>query len=128
LRIISNHLKKDGSLVIVEENGSNIIQNLKLYKQRGNKRIIEIYDERLQKKILLGNENIRSINTWKRELAKQGLKVVNDSLHYVRALPPAIFNKLGYEKAIVREQKLWRSNPFLKKYFFFGINFLARHA
>jgi hypothetical protein len=54
--------------------------------------------------------------------------VVNDSLHYVRALPPAIFNKLGYEKAIAREQKLWRSNPFLKKYFFFGINFLARHA
>jgi SAM-dependent methyltransferase len=128
LGIIANHLKKDGSLVIVEENGSNIIQNLKLYKQRGNKRIIEIYDERLQKKILLGNENIRSINTWKNELAKQGLTVVNDSLHYVRAFPPAIFNKLGYEKAIAREQKLWRTNPFLKKYFFFGINFLARHA
>lgn len=128
LRIIANHLKKDGSLVIVEENGSNIIQNLKLYKQRGNKRIIEIYDERLQKKILLGNENIRSINTWKNELAKQGLAVEQDSIHYVRALPPAIFNKLGYEKAIAREQKLWRSNSFLKKYFFFGINFLARHA
>ena len=128
LHIISNHLKKDGSLVIVEENGSNIIQNLKLYKQRGNKRIIEIYDERLQKKILLGNENIRSISTWTNELAKQGLRIDEESIHYVRAFPPVLFNKWGYDKAIEREQKLWRANPLLRKYFFFGINFVAHHA
>jgi SAM-dependent methyltransferase len=128
LRIIAEQLKQDGKLVVVEENGSNIIQNMKLYKQRGNKRIIEIYDERLQKKILLGNENIRSIHTWKNELKKQGLVVDDASIHYVRAFPPAIFNRLGYTKAIEREQKLWRSNALLKKYFFFGINFTAMHA
>ena len=60
LEIFNKVLKPGGKIILIEENGSNIIQNIKLYKQRGNKRIIEYYDEKLGKKIIMGNENIRS--------------------------------------------------------------------
>jgi SAM-dependent methyltransferase len=126
LSIIHSHLKPDGELVVIEENGKNIIQRLKLYKQRGNKRIIEIYDERLKKNILLGNENIRSLNTWDTELSRQKLKIDHESVHYVRAYPPSVFNRYGYVAAIDKEQQLWRRNSLIRDYFFFGINFIAR--
>ncbi|MFN0189333.1 MAG: class I SAM-dependent methyltransferase [Bacteroidia bacterium] len=127
LNIVSNHLALDGEIVAIEENGNNIIQSLKLFKQRGNKRIIEFYDERLKKTILLGNENIRSIQTWQNEMNKQGLSIDMTSVQYVRAYPPFLFNKFGYEKSILREQKLWKQNKWMKEYFFFGINFIATH-
>ncbi len=126
LRIIRKQLKPDGELVVIEENGSNIIQSLKLYKQRGNKRIIEFYDERLKKTILLGNENIRSLNTWAGEMKKEGLQLDEKSVEYVRALPSSFFTKWGYEKVLLKEQQLWRSNAIARKYFFFGINFIAK--
>lgn len=128
LKILHDHLKPDGEMVVIEENGNNIVQSLKLYKQRGNKRIIEIYDERLKKNILLGNENIRSLKKWSREMEKQLLSIDLSSIHYVRAFPPAIFNKFGYTNAIEKEQHLWRNNRLMKEYFFFGINFIARHS
>lgn len=127
LAILKKHLKQDGEMVIIEENGNNIIQTAKLYKQRGNKRVIEFYDERLKKTILLGNENIRSLKTWRREFEAQGLSIPSESVHYVRAYPPALFNKYGYRKSIEKEQQLWRRNSLLREYFFFGINFTARH-
>ncbi len=127
LKIISDHLAVDGEIVAIEENGNNIIQSLKLYKQRGNKRIIEFYDERLKKTILLGNENIRSIQTWQKEMNKQGLSIDISSVQYVRAYPPFLFNKYGYEKSIEKEQQLWRKNKWIREYFFFGINFIAKH-
>ena len=52
-----------------------ICLHLKLYKQRGSKRIIEIYDESLKKNILLGNENIRSLDTWQRAFQKEGFNI-----------------------------------------------------
>ena len=127
LKIISDHLEVDGEIVAIEENGNNIIQSLKLYKQRGNKRIIEFYDERLKKTILLGNENIRSIQTWQSEMNKQGLSIDISSVQYVRAYPPFLFNKYGYEKSIEKEQQLWKKNKWMREYFFFGINFIAKH-
>jgi hypothetical protein len=42
--------------------------------------------------------------------------------------PPSLFNKYGYEKAIRKEQSLWKSNALAKEYFFFGINFIAKPA
>lgn len=89
LHILHDHLKPDGKMVVIEENGNNIIQSLKLYKQRGNKRIIEFYDERLKKTILLGNENIRSLKRWKTELQKQRLLIDEKSVQYIRAFPSA---------------------------------------
>ncbi|MBK7681478.1 MAG: methyltransferase domain-containing protein [Bacteroidetes bacterium] len=128
LKIISDHLAVKGEIVAIEENGNNIIQSLKLYKQRGNKRIIEFYDERLKKTILLGNENIRSIQTWQSEMNKQGLSIDISSVQYVRAYPPFLFNKYGYEKSIEKEQQLWKKNKWMREYFFFGINFIAKHT
>ncbi|MBK9401992.1 MAG: class I SAM-dependent methyltransferase [Bacteroidetes bacterium] len=127
LKILHDHLKPNGEMVVIEENGNNIVQSLKLYRQRGNKRIIEFYDERLRKTILLGNENIRSLKQWANEMEKQSLRIDPSSLHYVRVYPPSLFNKFGYSKAIQKEQQLWKANSLIKEYFFFGINFIAKH-
>ena len=128
LQILHDHLKLDGEMIVIEENGKNIIQSIKLYKQRGNKRIIEFYDERLKKTILLGNENIRSLHKWKEVMKAQGLIINDHSVEYIRAFPPGLFNKYGYQLAIEKEQKLWRTNPVARDYFFFGINFIATPA
>jgi len=125
LRIFHQTLTPNGRLVVVEENGNNIIQNLKLYKQRGNKRIIEIYDERLRKNILIGNENIRSLSTWKKELTKAGFNVPQDSVQYVRLYLPFSFKNGNTEKLLAKEQQLWRKNSFLRENFFFGLNYNA---
>ncbi|CAN5370853.1 hypothetical protein BH11BAC2_BH11BAC2_10640 [soil metagenome] len=126
LQILHDHLKPKGEMVVIEENGNNIIQCAKLYKQRGNKRIIEIYDERLKKNILLGNENIRSLMQWKLAMQEKGLSIEQQSVQYIRAYPPSFFRKWGYEKAIGKEQSLWKKNSFAREYFFFGINFIAK--
>ncbi len=126
LRILRSHLKDTGEMVVIEENGSNVIQSFKLYLQRGNKRIITFYDERLKKNILLGNENIRSLNTWNKEMEKEGLSIDMPSVNYVRAFPATFYKKWGYNKVLEREQSLWKKNSLAKKYFFFGINFIAK--
>ncbi len=123
LKIFHDTLKPSGKLIAVEENGSNIIQTAKLYKQRGNKRIIEMYDEQLGKTILLGNENIRSTDTWAVEFAKQHFTLGN--VEYVRLFLPFMFNKANYDKRIADEKRIWRKNSFLRQYFYFGLNFVA---
>ena len=54
LEICYKALKLTGKLIAVEEKGNNLIQSLKLYLQRGNKRIIVIYDETLKNNIVIG--------------------------------------------------------------------------
>lgn len=124
LKIIKSCLRKNGKVIAVEENGNNWIQSLKLYKQRGNKRIIEYHDERLGKTILLGNENIRSYAHWKSLFEKEGFKMMDESVHYVRLYPPMLF-KGETNQVVAKEQRIWRSNRFLKERFFFGLNFCA---
>lgn len=126
LQIINSRLKTSGEMVVIEENGSNLMQRFKLYLQRGNKRIIEIYDERLKKNILLGNENIRSLSTWRKAMSQNGFFIDDASVQYVRAFPPFIFNKYSSNEAVEKEQNLWKSNGIAKEYFFFGINFIAQ--
>lgn len=128
LGILRDHLEANGEIIVIEENGNNLIQSMKLYRQRGSKRVVEFHDERLNKTILLGNENIRSLKTWKKEFKQQGMAVDPASVQFVRALPPSIFNRMGYERAVAREQSLWRGSALLREYFFFGINFIARHS
>ena len=125
LEICNKALKQSGKLIAVEENGNNLIQTLKLYLQRGNKRIIEIYDETFKKNIVIGNENIRSLKQWNQEFSSKGLKIDQSNLQYIRLFPPAIFNRKKYDQALQSEQRLWKSNSLLKEYFFFGINFTA---
>ena len=125
LAICYKALKSSGKLIAVEENGNNLIQTLKLYLQRGNKRIIEIYDDTLKKNIVIGNENIRSLKQCDKEFALQGLKIDEANLQYIRIYPPAFFKWKKYDAALQSEQRLWKNNSLLKEYFYFGINFTA---
>ncbi len=128
LSILNKVLSPNGRLLIIEENGNNVIQSAKLFLQRGNKRIIEIYDETLQKNILLGNENIRSLKKWDREFKQQGLRIVNDSVQYIRYYLPFMFPNSKAKEKVEKEQLLWKKSKFLKEYFFFGINFLVEKS
>lgn len=126
LKIIYNSLSDTGKLIAIEEDGSNIIQRAKLFLQRGNKRIIQIYDEKLQKHILLGNENIRNLSTWKSELLKQNLQILPESVQYIRYYLPNSYVGKSWQSVANREQNIWRNNQFLREYFFFGLNFIAQ--
>ena len=125
LKIIAKSLLPQGKMIAVEENGNNLIQSMKLYRQRGNERIIEMYDAKLGKTILLGNENIRSLTHWQNLVSHAGMEVMPQSVQYVRILPPSLFNRFSYDKAIAFEHKLSR-NYWLREGFYFGLNFQAR--
>jgi SAM-dependent methyltransferase len=128
LAIFHRTLRPGGSLVVVEENGGNVVQNLKLYLRRGNKRIIEIYDETLKKNITIGNENIRNLATWRRELARQGLAIAPGEVQYIRLFPPFMFKNNNAPALLAREDAIWRRNPLLKENLYFGLNFTASKA
>jgi len=122
LTIFHRVLKPNGQLVVAEENGNNIITKLKLFKQRGNKRIITIWDERLQKNILLGNENVRSWKKWKHELAQTGFNSENVKPEYIRFYYPFFYKNRLSSEMIAKENSLQKKH-WLREYFFFGINF-----
>ncbi|GIV32312.1 MAG: hypothetical protein KatS3mg030_614 [Saprospiraceae bacterium] len=126
LRIFQQALLPGGTLIAIEENGNNIVQTLKLYRQRGNRRIITYYDEGLGREVTMGNENIRPWKVWKREFEKAGLEPDPASLQFIRLFPP-VWYRLQTEQATAQlEQWLWRAVPLLREYFFFGINFVVR--
>lgn len=124
LKIFHKVLKPGGKIILIEENGSNVIQNMKLFKQRGNKRIIRYYDEKLKKDIIMGNENIRSYRKWKKEFEGHDFGILENETRYIRFYPPFLYGKRGMDKVIEKEQKMVAKSDFLKKYFFFGINFI----
>lgn len=125
LTIFHNSLKENGQLVIIEENGNNIIQRAKLYRQRGNKRIITIWDEKLQKDILLGNENIRSLSNWSKLLSKNRFTIPDSSVEYVRYYLPFRYHENNAEALLSKERALQKESSFKKEYLFFGLNFIA---
>jgi SAM-dependent methyltransferase len=127
LRIIARSLKPGGRVIVVEENGNNIIQRAKLFRQRGNKRVITIHDERLGKDILMGNENIRSLKQWQSLFTAAELAIEPGSEEYVRVLPPQLFGN-DMEKGIQKERRLLNASCFLKEYFFFGLSFWAKKS
>ena len=126
LKIMKDTLKSNGEIILIEENGNNIIQNTKLYIRRGNKRIIKIWDEQLQKHVLLGNENIRSLANWKNEFSKQDMLIEDSKTQYLRYYLPFNFNSNNFDDKIKKEQEIWKHNNFLKEYFFFGLNFIVK--
>jgi len=125
LQIFHSSLKKNGKVLAIEENGNNIIQRLKLYKYRGNKRIITIWDEKLQKDILIGNENIRSLNTWKKLFEKNTFRITESSVQYVRYYLPLHYRFSDPEKLLKKEEKIQEATGMRREYFFFGLNFIA---
>lgn len=112
-------------MLSVEENGSNIIQRAKLYKYRGSKRIITIWDEKLQKDILIGNENIRSLKTWQGLFEKNGFGILPASVNYVRYYLPFQYKNADPEKLLAREREIQQTDNWRREYFFFGLNFVA---
>ncbi len=124
LKIFKEVMKPHGKLIGIEENGNNIIIRANRYRTRRSNRIIEIFDERLNKKILFGNENIRSFDTWQKEFNKAGFMLKNKQ--YIRLFMPFFFNDTNADNIIKTEQKLWPKNSFLREYFFFGLNFIAQ--
>jgi SAM-dependent methyltransferase len=126
LSIFFRTLRLGGQLIAIEENGNNIIQRIKLYRQRGNERIIQYYDEGLGRTVTMGNENIREYTQWRSEFIKAGFSIDEDSLHYVRLFPPVFFQKRKPREVIEKEQILWQRYPLLREYFFFGVNFIAK--
>ncbi len=125
VKIMYNVLKKDGKIIVCEENGKNILNNTRLFLKRGNKKIKTIYDENLKKEILIGDENIRSINKWNNIFSENGFTINNNKTEYIRFYFPNKFKKLPLKKIIEKEQTLWRKNKFLRNYFFHGVNFIV---
>lgn len=125
LQIFNTSLKKNGKILSVEENGNNIIQRIKLYKYRGNKRIITIWDEKLQKDILIGNENIRSLSAWQKLFDKNGFHIKDKSVQYVRYFLPIHYRFSDPEKLLQMEQHIQEDKGLRREYFFFGLNFIA---
>lgn len=125
LQIIKDSLKDEGTIIVCEENGNNLINNLKLFLRRGNKKIIDIYDEKLNKHLKLGNENIQSLESWKSKFRKAGLVINNKSIEYIRLFPPFFFSKDNYKHILERENRIWKKNKAVREYLFFGINFTA---
>lgn len=125
LKIIYNSLTSTGKLIACEENGSNIINSARLFAKRGNKRVIEFYDEKLGKNIKMGNENIRNIKKWNIELQKAGLKINTSSVNYIRYYFPFKYKKHTINEVIIKEQNISQTNKLLKQYFFHGLNFTA---
>jgi 2-polyprenyl-3-methyl-5-hydroxy-6-metoxy-1,4-benzoquinol methylase len=126
LKIFQNVLKPEGQLLIAEVNGNNVIENLKFFKQRGNKRIITIWDKRLQKSILFGNENVRSWKKWKNEFEKAGFNCSDVKPEYIRFFYPFFYRNKSVEKVINKENILSKYS-WLREYFFFGINFSVKN-
>ena len=126
LQIFHDCLKNGGKILSVEENGSNIIQRMKLYKFRGNKRIITIWDEKLQKNILIGNENIRSLKKWQHLFVEHGFDIQEESVQYVRYFLPLQYRFSDAGKLLAREQHIQSRRGLRTEYFFFGLNFIAR--
>lgn len=124
LPIFRNALKPDGKLILIEENGGCLIKSAMLFAKRGNQRVISLYDEKLKKEVLMGNENIRTEKEWRKHFAQAGFRLVEDSLQYIRFLPTFCFKKDNLQKNIDREQKIWKNYAFLRHHAFWGLNML----
>jgi SAM-dependent methyltransferase len=125
MRIISSSLKEDGQILITEENGCHPYIAFRNLKHRGNQKIINYYDAKLQKTILMGNENARSLYAWQKILRNNGFVMIPRAIQFVRVLPPLFFSRRSYEVVIQLEQRMALIIPGLRDFLYFGINFKA---
>lgn len=125
LRVISNSLVSGGKLIACEENGNNVLNRTRLFLKRGNKKIIEFYDEKLGKNILMGNENIRNQKKWTKKISTSGLLLDTKSVQYIRLFFPSKYKNKNIAEIIKREQQIWPKHPCIKNYLFHGLNFVA---
>ena len=123
--IFRDSLKPGGRLIVTEENGNNIFISLKNFSIRGFNRVDNHYDERLQKNILFGNENARSMQAWNEILKLGGFTMVEKDMEYIRFFPPCCFAPENYIEMIEKERKTGKNLKLLRELLFFGINFTA---
>lgn len=128
LQIFHHALTAKGKIIAIEENGNNIIQNAKLYKYRGNKRIIKQWDEQLGKDILIGNENIRSLKTWEHLFHNHHFGIDKKTIQYIRYYLPFRYQNRDPDELLRREYEIQMKSRFRKEYFFFGLNFVAEKS
>lgn len=124
LDILYSTLKPGGKIIIVEINGNCFFERTKFFMQRGNKRIISIWDERLKKNIFLGNENIRTFKQWKNKFEQKGFLLNPKDINYIRFYPPYSYRNKSVLEIISKEQQIWKKNAFIRNYFFFGLNMI----
>jgi SAM-dependent methyltransferase len=124
LNLLYRGLKKGGKLILVEINGACLLQSFIFFLKRGNHRVREIYDEKLGKKILLGDENFRSEKQWQILFSRAGFFLSSDSVKYIRYLLPFSFTASNEQEKIKKEKTIAARFPLLKKYAYFGLNMM----
>lgn len=123
--IFKASLKNNGRLIVTEENGYNIFIMLKNFSKRGFKRVTMYYDEHLQKTILFGNENARSLQLWCSILKDHGYSVPEKDMEYIRFYPPFCFTEKNYDRVTEKDRKPGKNHSLIHELLFFGINFTA---
>jgi 2-polyprenyl-3-methyl-5-hydroxy-6-metoxy-1,4-benzoquinol methylase len=123
--IFRKSLVPGGRLIVSEENGQSLFIRLKNFSTRGFNRINEYYDQQLQKTILFGNENARSLNAWLTLLNKHGFSVVEDETEYIRSYPPFMYTSENYRDLLSRDKKSGHEVKSVQKLMYFGINLTA---
>lgn len=126
LAILRRALKPGGRIIAIEENGRNLIQRARLFRRRGSRRVIEIYDEGLDKRVLLGNENIRPLEAWRTLAERAGLEVRH--YEYIRLLLPPFWTASNYAQRQAQEREWYKRSVVLRDYLYFGLNFTLEHA
>lgn len=121
LAIFYRALKPGGKIILIEENGGCMLKRAMLFKQRGNRRVISVYDDVLKKEVLMGNENIRSEQQWRDAFAEAGFLLDENSVRYIRYFFPWHYNQNNMLQIIEKEQKRARKK-WLCHYCFFGLN------
>lgn len=125
LRVFRDSLKPGGRVIAIEENGSSFFIIIKNILKRGLAKRIEYFDEALGKKIIMADENARSLKEWYKVFMHSGFSEGLCEAEYIRLMPPFFFTDTNYSRVIACEQNTWKTGYFPSKYFFFGINFIA---
>ncbi len=123
VKIFHDVLRPNGKIVVSEENGNNIVCNIKHFRERGFKRIKTIYDERLKKDIIIGDENTRSLKQWRKEFSIMPFTFDEKSVDFIRYYFPKKYTGMSAADIIDIEHRLWQSSAWKREYMFFGINF-----
>ncbi|MFO0970289.1 MAG: class I SAM-dependent methyltransferase [Gemmataceae bacterium] len=122
---IARALRPGGKLLVFEENGNNLLQCLMLYRLRGNQRVVDRWDDGLQKFVRFGHENIRPLWRWERLLARHGLIIDKASVEYIRMFLPPFYLLFSADR-LRRWENVLRRLALFRELLFFGVNFAAR--
>lgn len=125
LVIFRDSLKPGGRVIAIEENGSSVFIIIKNLLKRGFAKRKEYFDEALGKKVVMADENARSLKEWNKVFKNSGFSDGLCEAEYIRLMPPCFYRDKNYSSVIGCEQSAWKSGYFPSEYFFFGINFIA---